>query len=117
MSPLQSLSKSQKYQLVLEDVALAAAIVAYDEGARAPEATPYVPGRVREDWLARTADPELRRRVLALASAAAGSLQWLPGPDLAAAAEKYGLKIPASLAEEIAEHFNARRSAVMTYDR
>jgi hypothetical protein len=47
VSPLESLSKSQKYQLVLEDIALAAAILAYEEGAPSPPAIPYVPGRIR----------------------------------------------------------------------
>lgn len=117
MSPLESLSKSQKYQLVLEDIALAAAILAYEEGAPRPPAIPYVPGRIREQWMSRSVDPDQRRRVSALARAAVGSLQWLAAQELAAAAEKSGVMLPLPMAEEIAEHFNSRRSAVMTYER
>ncbi len=113
---MDPVTDAQLFHLILADIAMAAAIRTYDAAGTAAVGD-YHPGSVRDAWLDRTTDPDLRRRVTALASAAGASLQAQPGGQLAATAERYGIPLAADLAERIAGHFDARRNRVMTYDR
>lgn len=100
---------------------MAAAIRTCDPGggveAEAHETAAHAPGRLRDAWLERTADPALRRRVTAMANAGLASLQQLPAATLVETAARYGAPLTAELAEELAAHFAAKRNAVLTYNR
>jgi hypothetical protein len=112
------LTASQRFQQLLGDIAMAMAIATYDPGYRlADRQSDYVHGQLRDDWLALPKDGVLRRRVLALANAGVGSLQQLPAEKLEAAAARYGIPLGAGLAKEMTEHFERRRTAVLTYRR
>ncbi len=52
-----------------------------------------------------------------MATAAAGSLQAMSGGQLVAAAEKYSIALGAATAQGMAEYFEAKRNAVLTYNR
>jgi hypothetical protein len=115
---MSTLTDNQRYHLILADIAMAAAIRTLD-GAHviAISAEAYVPACLRDAWLAQTTDPGLRKRVSAMASAGVASLQGVTAERLAAAAETYGVPLALELAEHIVEHFNAKRDAILTYDR
>jgi len=107
---------NQKYHLILADVAMAMA-AATVEGIPIPLPPDYQPGAVRDDWLAAEHDPFLRRRVLALASAAMGSLQEMSGDRLHGEAQRFGVPLAADEAAAVSAHFTARRERVLTYRR
>jgi hypothetical protein len=107
---------NQYFHLLLADIAMAMAISTYDrEYAIAARLVDYQPGRLRDDWLAQAHDAELRRSVVALANAGMGSLQRLEDAQLNAAAARFGIPIGPALAQEIATHFEHRRTAVLRY--
>lgn len=109
---------TQHYQLLLADVAMAMAISTHDRDYPVAERlADYVPGRLRDDWLAQVDSQGLRMRVVGLANAGMGSLQRLSHEDLCAAATRYGIPIDATLAESIASHFEDRRNAIRRYNR
>jgi hypothetical protein len=109
---------NQYYHLILADIAMAAAIRTCDhEYVRDADDKDYVPASIRDGWLARTSNPSLRQRVLALASAGLASLQKLEAEPLARAAETYGVPLAPGQAGLIAEHFANKRDAVLTYTR
>lgn len=115
---MTALTDNQRYHLILADIAMAAAIRAYDPGyALGTGEAGYAPGAVRDGWLAGATNPGLRRRVTALANAGVGSLQELPAEKLAAAAAGTGIPVTPDLAARIADHFATKRDAVLTYDR
>ncbi len=112
------LSAKEQYFLILADIAMAAAIKTYDGDYRiAADGENYVPGSIRDAWLERTADSGLRRRVVAMANAGSASLQALPAPQLAATAEAHGVPLAAGMAERMAQYFDSKRNAVLTYNR
>lgn len=109
---------NQYFHLLLGDIAMAAGISTYDpEYSIAEPLTGYVPGQVRDVWLAQVSDDALRQRVLGLANASMGSLQRMEQEPLTATAARYGIPIDAALAGEIAEHFENKRNAVLRYRR
>ena len=80
--------------------------------------TPDEPaGSLRDRWLADVTDRLLRQRVTALASAGLASLQAMDPAALGEKAARYGITLPDGMAETIAEHFENRRAAVLTYRR
>jgi hypothetical protein len=106
-----------EFQAMLGDLAMAMAISAQDpEYPLAERPAEYSPGRLRDDWLKQVKDLRLRLRVVGLANAGMGSLQHMEHAALCSTAARYGIPIDAGLAEEIAEHFEARRSAVLRYN-
>ncbi|TCT24253.1 hypothetical protein [Thiobaca trueperi] len=112
------LTNNQYFHLLLGDIAMAMAIATYDQDyVVAERLTDYVPGRLRDDWLAQVTAADLRQRVVGLANAAMGSLQRLEQEELSAAATRYGIPIEAALAQEVADHFERRRNAVLRYRR
>ncbi len=113
---MDTLTDNQLFHLILADIAMAAATRTHDAAGTVAMGD-YRPGGIRDIWLDRTTDPDLRQKVTALASAALASLQAQPGEQLAAIAARYGIPLTADLAERIAGHFDSRRNAVLTYDR
>jgi len=114
---MAALTKNQQFHLVLADIAMAMAVstcdpdypIDYDPGEPA--------GSLRDRWLAQVTDRLLRQRVTALASAGLASLQAMDPTVLSEKAARYGITLPEGVAETIAEHFENRRSAVLTYRR
>ena len=53
----------------------------------------------------------------AMASAGVNSLKALGADRLAAAAETYGISLADGASESMAEHFEAKRNAVLSYNR
>lgn len=101
---MAALTKNQQFNLVLADIAMAMAIATCDPGYPLAH------------------DPEqpvghLRQRVTALASAGLASLQAMDSATLGETAARYGITLPDGVAETIAEHFESRRAAVLTYRR
>ncbi|ADP69792.1 hypothetical protein Rvan_0510 [Rhodomicrobium vannielii ATCC 17100] len=116
---LERLSPTQLYHRVLLDIATAAAASALgtstNGAARATEES-YVPGRLRESLLAEC-DEGMRRRLSSLANSAVAALA-MQGPDnLAQSARKHGIDLSAEEALQISEHFEAKRNAVLSYQR
>lgn len=110
------ITKNQRFHLILADVAMAMAINTLDGGKPVFEGD-YQPGAVRDCWLARVTDAQLRQRVTALANAGLGALQSLGGEDLVEKARRFGVPLSDALAEEIGAHFTAQRDRVLTYRR
>ncbi len=107
-----------QYFLILADIATVAAIGVHDRGyAFTAGDGEYIPGSLRDRWLAGTSDAGLRKRVMAMASAGAASLQGMTEQELVAAAGKYGVTLSAVMAQRIAEYFDAKRNAVLTYNK
>jgi hypothetical protein len=101
--------------MILADIAMMAAISTFDRQSVVPVAAGYLPGSIREEWLARTGDPALRSRVNAMATAGFASLQGMQAAQLAAAAKTYGFPLTVDDAERMAQHFTNRREAVLRY--
>ena len=59
----------------------------------------------------------LRQRVSAMASAGVNSLKALDADRLAAVAETYGISLADGASESMAEHFEAKRNAVLSYNK
>ena len=114
--PEPRLSANQRYHLVLADIAMAAAIKTFDPDYTIA-AEGYAPGSVRDAWLAQCCDESLRKRVSAMASAGVNSLKALSADRLTAAAETYGIPLAEGAGESLAEHFEAKRNAVLSYNR
>ena len=115
---MTNLTDNQRYHLILADIAMAAAIRTHDCGSAVTVgAEDYSPASIRDSWLAGNQDPALRRRVTAMATAGVASLQGVTAERLATAAQTYGVPLAPGLAEQMVEHFAAKRDAVLTYDR
>jgi hypothetical protein len=115
--PEQRLSANQRYHLMLADIAMAAAIKTFDPDYAIAGGERYAPGFVRDAWLAQCSDESLKKRVSAMASAGVNSLKALSADRLAAAAETYGISLAEGASESMAEHFEAKRNAVLSYNR
>ena len=112
------ITKTQIYQSVLADIAMAMAIRTLDPGYMpAASEADYAPGAIRDGWLNQQQDKLLRLRVKPLATAGAASLQLLSGEDLLRQAKTFGVPLKAELAIEIAEYLDTKRSFAMTYNR
>jgi hypothetical protein len=112
------LETKTQYALILADIATAAALSAHvPEFSFGNYGRAYVPGSLRERWLASAGDAAIRSRVAAMATAAAGSLQAMSGNQLVAAAEKYSIVLEPAVALGMADYFEAKRNAVLTYNR
>jgi hypothetical protein len=111
-------TEHQHFVLILSDIAMAAAIETCDS-AYVFDARPddYVYGKIRDGWIGQAGDEALRRRVTALASAAATALAKLDAEQLLRSARRYGIPLSVADAERISEHFSDRRDAVLTYRR
>jgi hypothetical protein len=115
--PEPRLSANQRYHLMLADIAMAAAIKTHDPAYVIAGGEARAPGSVRDAWLAQCGDEALKKRVNAMASAAINSLKALPAEKLAAAAETYGVALADGASERLADHFEAKRHAVLSYNR
>jgi hypothetical protein len=111
------LEAKARYALILGDIAIAAAIAAHDAGFRFDTGEVYVPGAIRERWLAGAAGAGIKTRVAGMATAAASSLQSMSGSQLMAAAAKYAIALDAATAQGMADYFEAKRNAVLTYNK
>ncbi len=114
--PEQRLSPNQRYHLMLADIAMAAAIKTFDP-AYAVAGGEHTPGALRDAWLAQCSDEALKKRVSATASAGINSLKALTADQLAAAAQTYGVSLTEGASELMADHFEAKRNAVLSYNR
>ena len=85
------LSANQRYHLMLADIAMAAAIKAFDPGYAITGGEGFAPGALRDAWLAQSSDEGLKKRVSAMASAGVNALKALSAERLAATAESYGI--------------------------
>ena len=111
------LSANQRYHLMLADIAMAAAIKTFDPDYAIAGSDTRAPGSVRDAWLAQCSDESLRQRVSAMASAGVNALKALGADRLAAVAETYGIRLADGASELMAEHFEAKRNAVLSYNR
>jgi len=102
---------------MLADIAMAAAIRTFDPGYAIAGGEGYAPGAIRDAWLAQCGDESLKKRVSAMASAGVNALKTLSADRLAAAAETYGISLAEGASESMAEHFEAKRNAVLSYNR
>jgi len=109
------LSNQQFFNLLLADIAMAAAVQTVQGNFCAPAV--YEPGKIRTEWIAAHGDDVLQRRVFALANAGLASLQGVDDEQLTRAAEKYGVPIDAELAERISQFFADKRQALLRYRR
>lgn len=112
---MAEMTENQTYNLLLADIAMAAAILT--AGSTFSPPADYVPGAIRDTWLAEATDEVLMRRVLALANAGLASLQGVDADQLLLAAQKYGVPIDTTLADRIADFFTAKRQALLRYRR
>ena len=110
---MAELTNQQFFNLLLADIAMAAAIQTVEGKFVAPGN--YEPGKIRTDWIAAHGDEVLQRRVFALANAGLGSLQGVDDEQLTRAADKYGVPVDAELAEKISQFFTTKREAVLRY--
>ncbi|MET0390164.1 MAG: hypothetical protein ABW321_29600 [Polyangiales bacterium] len=106
----------QQFHLVLMDIATAAAARANGVEETIDPAT-YVPGGIRTAWHERKDNRDLCQRVNALATAGSTSLSQVPADKLSALAEQYGVPLRAEDAQRIADYFQNKRDAVLTYNR
>ncbi len=114
--PGPRLSANQRYHLMLADIAMAAAIKTLDPGYAIAGAA-LAPGALRDAWLAQCGDGALKQRVSAMAAAAINSLKQLTADQLAAAAGRYGVALADGASERLADHFEAKRNAVLSYNK
>lgn len=106
------------YHLILIDIAFAAAARACGEQLDLPRSTSsYEPGSVRAHWLGRSAPHDLQQRITALATASSASLSQVSAAQLLTLAARYGVPIAPETAERIADYFQSKREAVLTYNR
>jgi hypothetical protein len=110
-------STAQRYQLILADIAMAAAIQTLGGAVGEEDRADYMPGVLRDRWLARHPDGALRRRVAAMANAGVASLQQLPPERLRDMATRFGVPLDSGLAAAMAEHFDAKREAWLQYNK
>jgi hypothetical protein len=114
---MTELTTHQYMHLLLGDIAMSMAISTYDRDYRLQADAAYIPGSIRDGWLGQVNNDPLRRQVCALANAGFASLQMLDGDALTAKAERFGIPVDAALAQQIAGHFDNKRTAVLTYNR
>lgn len=114
---MTELTANQRFHLLLGDIAMAMAIATYDRDYAAEPCAEYTPGSICDLWLSQVQDEQLKRRVCALANAGLGALQAASACDLLAKAQRYGVPMDEPLARQIAEHFERRKSALLTYRR
>ncbi len=110
-------STSQRYHLILADIAMAAAIQTCGGAVETEDRADYEPGALRDRWLMRHPEGLLRRRVASMANAGVASLQQLPPERLEETAKRFGVPIDGETAAAIAEHFVAKREAWLEYNR
>jgi len=110
------LTKAQQYHLILGDIAMAMSIKTLDVHYQI-EADGYLPGALRDRWLAGGADKELIRRVTALANAGLASLTRMDAEVLLDKANRFGVPLDATVAGDIVEHYQNKRDAVLVYNR
>ena len=110
---MAEMKNNELFNLLLADIAMAAAIPAAGGAFVAPEN--YQPGRIRDSWLAETTDDVLRPRVLAMANGGMASLQGVDGEQLTRAAVKYGVPIDGALGDKISQFFTDKREAILRY--
>ena len=110
---MTEMTDNQFFNLLLADIAMAAAIQTV--GAKFAAPADYAPGGIRDSWLAENTDEVLQRRVLALANAGVASLTGVDGEQLVRAAEKYGVPVNDDLGEKISQYFTDKRQAVLRY--
>lgn len=115
---MSGLEAKAQYFLILADIAMAAAIRTHDAGYDfGTDSEAYVPGGLRSRWLTATGDGPLKQRVTSLASAVAAPMHGLSAERLVSAAGKYGIPLDPATAQGMADYFEARRNAVLTYNR
>ena len=90
---MSELSTAQRYQLILADIAMAAAIQSSGGALEEADWVDYAPGALRDRWLQRNPDGPLSRRVTAMANAGVASLQQSPPERLRTMAERFGVPI------------------------
>jgi hypothetical protein len=112
---MAEMTENQFFHLLLADIAMAAAIMTV--GSAFAVQADYVPGAIRDSWLAAATDDVLKRRVLSLANAGVASLQGVDAAQLLRAAETYGVPVDAALADRISAHFADKRQAILRYRR
>jgi len=112
---MAEMTQNQMFNLLLADIAMAAAISTAGSSFAAPP--DYTPGAIRDSWLAGGCDEVLKRRVLSLANAGVASLQGVDAEQLLRAARQYGVPIDGVLADRIVEFFTDKRQALLRYRR
>ncbi|QGM44279.1 hypothetical protein [Methylocystis heyeri] len=112
---MAELTENQKFNLLLADIAMAAAISTVGSSFDTPDA--YVPGVIRDKWLAEARDEVLKRRVLSLANAGVASLQGVDAEQLLRAAQRYSVPVDEALAARMVEFFADKREALLRYRR
>jgi hypothetical protein len=110
---MAELTENQRFNLLLADIAMAAAISTMGSSFELP--TPYVPGSFRDNWLTGATDEVLKRRVLSLANAGVASLQGVDADQLLRAAQRYGVPVDEALAGRMVEFFADKREALLRY--
>ena len=110
-------SAAQRYQLILADIAMAAAIETCGGALEPSDRDVYAPGALRNRWLDRNKEGALRKRVTAMANAGIGALQQLPFERLQETAARFGVPLDAELAATMADRFVAKREAWLNYNR
>jgi hypothetical protein len=111
------MSDAQRYQLILADIAMSAAVQTCGGGFEPSDRLDYAPGALRDRWLERNTQGTLRQRVVAMANAGVGALQQLAPERLQDMAARYGVPLEAELAAEMAQHFVDKRAAWLQYKR
>jgi hypothetical protein len=112
---MAEMTENQKFNLLLADIAMAAAICTAGSSFSAP--ADYTPGAIRDSWLAGACDEALKRRVLSLANAGVASLQGVDAEQLLRAAHHYDVPIDDALADRIVEFFTDKKQALLRYRR
>ena len=111
------ISPAQRYQLVLADIAMAAAIATCGGAPEPSDLEDYAPGAMSDRWLRRNKDEPSCRQVTAMANAGVGALQQLAPERLQQMAARYGVPLDAELAATMSEHFAAKRAAWLQYNK
>jgi hypothetical protein len=110
-------SAAQRYQLILADIAMAAAIQTCGGTFDPSDHGGYAPGALRDRWLDLHKEGPLRKRVTAMANAGVGALQQLPPARLQETAARFGVPLDGELATKMADHFVAKRDAWLQYNK
>lgn len=113
---MSEISKNQFYHLTLADIAIVAAIDANGSQVLPDDRKEYVPGSIRDHWMARTPDSLWRRRILAMSNAGVASLQQTPAEQLSVSAERAGVPLNDETAKRIADFFAMKRDALLLYN-
>jgi hypothetical protein len=114
---MSELSKNQIYHLILADIAMVAAIGSNGSQVLVEDRANYAPGSIRDHWMARTPESQMKRSILAMANAAVASLKQMPADRLLATAERMGVPFEDGMGQGIEDFFNMKRDAVLMYNR